>query len=326
MKRNRLISLLLALILCVSLAAPAFAAESTTKVIVDGCFQITMDGFLRVETFRYCYPSYDMGKIETEDFTFYVLKDNSTVTVEAAPGYRYAAGSHDFAEDVAWYLSGNDCYLEANQGFITEATNVISKLTEPLVFTVSPSEEDVYIPGGFGLHWICESDFARLVSHPYRGDTKTDFWARYVVEQAFYLGLFPDGLDPFEDDCTREMTRGEFATALLKLYRRLGGLEESISETIASPDDSLTREQAAVMLCCVYEKFYGSLPDAEYDVSYDDEDQISPWAKPAVDFLNERWIMEGTDFRTFAPQKTLTLQEGMVIVQRMLNQICFDRH
>lgn len=287
MKKNRLISLLLALVLCVSLAAPVLAAEGATKVITEGKFQITMDGFLRVETFRYCYPSHDLSKIGTEDFTFYVVKDNSTVTVEAAPGYRYAAGSHDFAEDVAWYLSGNYCYLEANQGFITEATNVISKLTEPLVFTVSPSEEDVYIPGGFGLHWICESDFVRLVSHPYRGDTKADVWARYVVEQAFYLGLFPDGLDPFENDCTREMTREEFAAALLKLYRRLGGSEESISETIASPDDSLTREQAAVMLCRIFAKFGYNVPQTDA-TDFDDDDQISPWAKPAVDFLNER--------------------------------------
>lgn len=325
MKRNRLISLLLALVLCVSLTTPAFAEESTTKVIVDGCFQITMDGFLRVETFRYCYPSYDMGKIETEDFTFYVVKDNSAVTVEAAPSYRYAAGSHDFAEDVAWYLSGNYCYLEANQGFITEATNVISKLTEPLVFTVSPSEEAVYIPGGFGVHWICESDFARLVSHPYRGGTKADVWARYVVEQAFYLDLFPDGLDPFEDDCAREMTREEFAAVLWKLYRKLGGSEEGISETIASPDDSLTREQAAVMLCRIFAKFGYDIPPTDA-TGFDDDGQISPWAKPAVDFLNERWIMEGVDGQNFAPRKTLTLQEGMTMIQRALNEICFDRH
>lgn len=323
MKRNRLISLLLALILCVSLAAPALAEESTTKVIVDGCFQITMDGFLRVDTNRYYCPNYD-GTEYGEDYTFYVVKDNSTVTVEVAPGYRYAADFFDYGADVASYPRSSYAWLETNQ-MISGGGGGLGRLTEPLIFTVSPSEKNIYFTGDFGVYWICESDFARLVSHPYRGDTKADFWARYVVEQAFYLGLFPDGLDPFEDDSTREMTREEFAAALLKLYGRLGGLEEGAGETIASPDDSLTREQAAVMLCRIFAKFGYDLPQTDA-TDFDDDDRISPWAKPAIAFLQERWIMEGTDFRTFSPEKTLTLQEGMVIVQRMLNQICFDRH
>lgn len=324
MKKNRLISLFLVLVLCLSLATPAFAEEATTKMIVDGCFQITMDGFLRVETNRYYCPNYD-GTEFGEDYTFYVVKDNSTVTVEAAPGYRYAADFFDHGTDVARYNPGSAVWLETNQMISGAAVSHLEYLTEPLVFTVSPSEEDVYILGGFGVHWICESDFVRLVSHPYRGDTKADFWARYVVEQAFYLGLFPDGLDPFEDDCTREMTRGEFAAALGKLYQRLGGSEGGASKTIASPDDSLTREQAAVMLSRIFTKFGYDLPQTDA-TDFDDDDQISSWAKPAIAFLQERWIMEGTDFRTFSPQKPLTLQEGMVIVQRMLNQICFDRH
>lgn len=330
MKKSRLISLLLALILCVSLATPAFAAEATTKVIVDGCFQITMDGFLRVETNRYYSPtlSEEFGEWGTNfghDYTFYVVKDNSTVTVEAAPGYHYAADPYGHESGAACYAPSGCDWLETNQKFSGWGVSHLVSLTEPQIFTVSPSEHDIAIPGGFGVHWICESDFARLVSYPYRGVPLAAPWAHSAVEHSFNLGLFPDGLDPFEDDCTREMTRGEFAVALLKLYRKLGGSEESISETIASPDDFLTREQAAVMLARVFAKFDYDI--AQIDVTYfDDDDLIDPEAKSAVDFLDERGVVEGVGGWNFAPQRILTLQEGMTMIQRALDTICFDRY
>lgn len=356
MRRNRLISLLLALILCVSLAAPALATEATTKVIVDGCFQITMDGFLRVETNRYYCPNYD-GTEYGEDYTFYVVKDNSTVTVEVASGYRYAADFFDYGADVASYPRSSYAWLETNQ-MISGGGGGLGRLTEPLILTVSPSEKNIYFTGDFGVYWICESDFARLVSYPYHGVPLAAPWAHSAVEHSFNLGLFPDGLDPFKDDYTREMTRGEFAEVLLKLYQRLGGsvrglsrntpftdlpgdvhgyiplaynlgLVEGTSETTFSPNDSLTREQAAVMLCRVYEKFYGELPEPIY-FYYEDKDQISPSAEKAVIFLAEQGIMMGISTGRgrgmFAPQRALTLQEGMVIVQRMLDEICFERH
>lgn len=361
MRRNRLISLLLALILCVSLAAPALATEATTKVIVDGCFQITMDGFLRVDTYHYynSTPSYDISAWELGvSLTFYVVADNSTLTVEAAPGYHYAADPLDYESGAAYYAPGGLDWTEANQRFSGWGATYLKNLTEPLVFTVTPNEGDITFPGSFVINCICESDFERLTSYPYRGDPKAAPWASYHVEHSFNLGLFPDGLDPFKDDCTREMTRGEFAEVLLKLYQRLGGsvrglsrntpftdlpgdvhgyiplaynlgLVEGTSETTFSPNDSLTREQAAVMLCRVYEKFYGELPEPIY-FYYEDKDQISPSAEKAVIFLAEQGIMMGISTGRgrgmFAPQRALTLQEGMVIVQRMLDEICFERH
>ena len=357
MRRNRLISLLLALILCVSLAAPALATEATTKVIVDGCFQITMDGFLREGTYHYynSTPSYDISAWELGvSLTFYVVADNSTLTVEAAPGYHYAADSLDHEPGAACYAPSGCDWLETNQKFSGWGVSHLVRLTEPRIFTVSPSEHDIAIPGGFGVHWICESDFARLVSYPYHGVPLAAPWAHSAVEHSFNLGLFPDGLDPFKDDCTREMTRGEFAEVLLKLYQRLGGsvrglsrntpftdlpgdvhgyiplaynlgLVEGTSETTFSPNAPLTREQAAVMITHVFAKFGYDVP--QIDVTYfDDDDQIALRAKPAVDFLNERGIMEGVGGRNFAPQRTLTLQESMTMIQRALDDICFDRY
>lgn len=361
MKRNRLIPLLLALMLCVSLAAPALAAEGTTKVIVDGCFQITMDGFLRVETNRYYSPCLSLAEDSDEwtwefgqDYTFYVVKDNSTVTVEAAPGYHYAADRYDYEPGAACYAPSGHAWLETNQIITGGGFGHLNYLTEPLTFTVSPSEHDISIPGGFGVHWICESDFARLVSYPYRGVPLSAPWSHSAVEQSFNLGLFPGGLGPFEDDCAREMTRGELAEVLLKLYKRLGGTVSGLSrntpftdlpvdphgsiplayalglvdgtgETTFSPNDSLTREQAAVMLARVFAKFGYEIPEANA-TDFEDDDQIDPGAKSAVDFLYYNGVVEGAGGWNFAPRRALTLQEGMTLIQRTLDTICSDRY
>lgn len=367
MKRNKLLALFLALALCLS--PSALAARGETKVVVKGCFQITMDGFLRTETYRFPEWHYtDEGIVlQYDEFTFYVVRDNATVTVEPAPGYQYATDRYVPMEKsegpVAYYGPSGRVWLETNQQFSGWGVGHLEYLTEPDIFTVTPSKSDIYFPGScYGIKLICESDFARMPQYPDRGDPKADAWAGYDIVRSFDLGLFPVGLDPYEDDCTREMTRGEFATALYKLYQKLGGsvsnlsrntpftdlpggdargyialayklgLVEGTSPTTFSPDDPLTREQAAAMVSRLCETFSDELEfDDDYWLyySYDDKDQISPWARSAVILMSNWDIMTGTGvygYQTFSPQKALTVQEGMAVIQRTLDHICFDRY
>lgn len=368
MKRNKLLPLFLALALC--LPPSALAARGETKVVVSGCFQITMDGFLRTETYREPQLDYavDGGALKYDEFTFYVVRDNSTVTVEPAPGYRYGTDILDYHEPgVACFAPSGWVWLETNQYFSGWGMGHIEALTEPDIFTVTPSTSDSFsISARYGIYWICERDFARLPHRPDRGDPKADAWADYDILRSFELGLFPVGIDPYEDDCAREMTRGEFATALFKLYQKLGGSVNNLSRntpftdllgndawgcialayklglvdgtgpTTFSPDAPLTREQAAVWLARLYEEFCDKRESDDYYDSYfnyneytycEDRDQISPWARSAVALLDEQSIIMGAgDHWTFAPQKALTLQEGMVMIQRTLDSICLDRY
>lgn len=367
MKRNKLLPLFLVLALCLS--PSALAARGETKVVVNGCFQITMDGFLRMETYREPYEKStgDDTVLEYDEFTFYVVRDNSTVTVEAAPGYRYGTDFDDHEPGVARYAPTGYEWIETSQQFSGWGMGHMANLTGPLTYTVSPSTSDSFsISARYGIYWICERDFARLPCRPDRGDPKADSWADCDILRSFELGLFPVGIDPYEDDCTREMTRGEFATALFKLYQKLGGSVNNLSRntpfpdlpggdarscialayqlglvdgtgpTTFSPDDPLTREQAAVWLARLYEGFCDKLKSDDYYDSYfdyseytycEDRDQISPWARSAVALLDERSIIRGAgNYWTFAPQKTLTLQEGMVMIQRTLDSVCFNRY
>lgn len=85
--QKKLLSLALALVMCLGRTVPAFAA-GTVKVVEDQILglKVTMHEFLREETHRY---SFDDGMFILEQ-TIYVVADNSTVTVEALEGRKYA--------------------------------------------------------------------------------------------------------------------------------------------------------------------------------------------------------------------------------------------
>ncbi len=333
MKRNKSLSPLLALVLCFSLALPALAADrASEKVVVKGCFQITMDSFLRQETKVYYYDGYDSEGtvgVQQDEFTFYVVEDDSTVTVEAAPGYRYAEDitGHPREPNTVAYAPSSYTWVETNQVLSGGGFGHLASLTGPEVFHVAPSRSEyVSFSPCFSIIWICESDLVRLDFPSYRGDANADPWAKYDMERSFDLGLFPEGLDPSKEDCTREMERRELDEAVEKLYQVLGETADKRSQGIGLPsaDGPFTREQAAMALARIYTDLGYDVPQTE--TTHFDDDQISAEARSAVDFLWSRGVINGVDYWTFAPKRPLTLQEGMALVKRTLDDICFDRY
>lgn len=196
---KKFLSLALALAMCLGLTVPAFAA-GTVKVVEDETHgvRITMNGFLREETHRY-----NLAGGGTDEFTFYVVADNSTVTIEALEGRKYADpilqgvnvwdvvyGSSDLPERKAWdafrdnkenYAYRWECEgnsLNTNEWVWTHEEkcftidNVFTwPLEKAVTETVSPiiviDENDelhqFYLSTGYGIDWLCESDYAKLV-------------------------------------------------------------------------------------------------------------------------------------------------------------------
>ena len=52
---------------------------------------------------------------------------------------------------------------------------------------------------------------------------KASPWALAELKRAWAAGVFPEEIDPYRDDCTREMIRAEFAAVTVRLYELLGG-------------------------------------------------------------------------------------------------------
>lgn len=179
---------------------------------------------------------------------------------------------------------------------------------------------------------------------------KASPWAVAELERAWEAGVFPQEIDPYRDDCTRGMIRAEFAAITVRLYEALGGkLHQSqsfqqlhphpftdidnydydireayglgfingVDKEYFDPNGTLTREQAAAMLGRVYEKFHGPVPYAEATPFADDR-KISAYAINGVALLARNGVVGGIGNNEFAPQKSLTVQEAVVMALRML--------
>lgn len=393
--KKKLLSLALALALCLGLAAPASAAGTKKVVEVETHgLKITMNEFLREETHLYNHDvleNIDRLHGVTYEWTICVVADNSTVTVEALPGRKYADPSFLEAlkdwlkqlgggisqdtpgyEEYEAFRKNQNSYAyetpyweawigEANRGDWTDEVNffvydfggVPRPLEKATTITVTPSEPDdpVVLYQGYGTLWLCESDYNRLVP----ATLQASGWAQEEVAKAYDADLIP--FSPYLVDCTRGMTRAEFAAVTVQLYSamiekadnwpdvsedhpftdvdyettnyereigmayNLGFVKGSnTAGTLFNPKGTLTRQEAAVMLGRVYAKLHGDIPAVSNTTFADDKD-VADWAKSEVAFMSSKEVVKGVGDNRFAPTKTLPIEEAVVMANRMLENL-----
>lgn len=372
--KQKALSLVLALTMCLSLSIPAFAA-GTKKEVVDETHgvKITMNEFLRVETNRYAF----MGG--AYDVKIYVVADNSTATAEALEGRKYAdadfveatksirygsvvSGMPGYEEYMAFesnkdsyaYKSTDERYWNPETLFFDDTyVSWAWPLEGVTTYTVSPHNGDViadlggiFLDKGYEISWMCESDYARLVPATLHASD----WARAEVEKAYDAGLMSYELNPYRIDCAEGMTRAGFAATTVRLYAAMIGKdydELDISSespftdvdyddaigmaynlgfvngkggTTFDPEGTLTRQEAAVMMARVYAKVHGDIPKVA-NTAFADDGDIASWAKSEVAFMSGREIVNGVGENRFAPAKTLSVQEAVIMAYRMLEKL-----
>ena len=382
--KKRLLAVFLALALCVGLTVPAFAA-GTKKVVEDQAHgvKITMNGFLRVETRRYnCGVWYNEFEERlsgtTPEFTIYVVADNSTVTVEALPGRKYADPSFveatkdlkdrpgitsedpGYAVYKAFSENKSQYAYELRYAFdwdpegpwFQDAVMPPWPLEKAVTYTVSPSSDDNFsLSASYDVFWLCESDYNKLVS----ATVQASSWARTEVAQAYSAGIMH--FSPYILDCTQGMTRADFAAVTVRLYAAALGksywdldvkkdhpftdatwedtmLDEEIgmayhlgfikgsnsAGTLFNPKGTLTRQEAAVMLGRVFTKLGGTIPTVS-NTAFADDGDVAGWAKSEVAFMSGKDIVKGVGGNQFAPSKALSIQEAVIMANRMLETL-----
>lgn len=85
-----------------------------------------------------------------------------------------------------------------------------------------------------------------------------------------------------------------------------------------APDEFLTREQAATILCRTAE-FLGNktIIKSSYSKIYADENEISDWAIPSVASMKAMEIMKGVSENVFAPKGTYTVEQAVATMVRL---------
>lgn len=85
------------------------------------------------------------------------------------------------------------------------------------------------------------------------------------------------------------------------------------------PDEAITREDAAVLLCNA-SKIKG-VKEGKNETAYSDLDKLSLYAQQAVDSLSKTGLISGFEDGTFRPEQTMTRAQGASMFINFINKI-----
>ena len=193
--------------------------------------------------------------------------------------------------------------------------------------------------------------FAPSNSYTKTGE-KADEWSIGAIDSATKNGILPLETEyGFKSDTnnsadlTQNITRGQFTALVVGLYERVtekelelgkipfsdvryiyenyvrkaynAGLINGVSDTEFNTDALLTREQASSILYRAYVKLGGDTKES--DSKFNDDADISQWAKEAVYMMAEKEFLLGVGDNNFSPKTNTQIQQAIVIAMRMFD-------
>ena len=139
---------------------------------------------------------------------------------------------------------------------------------------------------------------------PDRNITRAEFVS--MVNRAF--GYKKLGKQPFKDVAGSEWYANEINIA----YNQ--GYFQGSSKTTASPNDSLTREEAAVLVG----RNLMLTPDESENLMFKDGRALSFWSRGIVTAAAKKGILKGQEDKTFRPQTPITRGEVGSMLERTI--------
>lgn len=164
-------------------------------------------------------------------------------------------------------------------------------------------------------------------------------WAVEEIKKAAEYNLLSEKVI---GNYTSNITREEFCELAVRLYEELSGqaaeLPEvspfvdtenpeilkanllgivlGITETEFAPNDLVTREQIATMFYRTIKVADPDLVDGQYEVTFEDKEEISEYALEAVGFMSNKGILGGVGNNEVAPKGNATREQGIALVKR----------
>lgn len=167
-------------------------------------------------------------------------------------------------------------------------------------------------------------------------------WAEPEVRQAIDLELVSERLNA---DYQEHITREEVLELAVKLYELIKGeidlptdenpfkdtdntyavkanrlnIIQGIGDGLFAPEENVNREQMATMLYRTVQSIDPTLIDGQYNMSFEDSDEISNWAKDAVGFAYNKGILAGVGNNRVDPKGIATREQVIALVVRTYN-------
>ncbi len=244
-------------------------------------------------------------------------------------------GAGSVAVEIPYILGANEkasniyaVYVDANGKVQWLTSSVYDSVNKVLRFTTSH-----FSTYGIGYKET-NASFTDITNH----------WAKDAISFVVACGLFSGTSNTtFSPDIA--MTRGMFVTALGRLanadvseyktssfsdvtaeayymgyveWASKNGIVNGIGDGKFAPDQSITREQMAVIMAN-YAKVIGfDLPKVYAENTFADGANISTWAKDAVKAMQIAGVINGKDGNRFDPQGTATRAEVSAVLKRFV--------
>ena len=179
-------------------------------------------------------------------------------------------------------------------------------------------------------------------------DVSEGFWGEEAISFAAARGLF-QGVGNGEFDPSGTMTRSMLVTVLGRLagidpadysgesafsdvdpdawygpyvaWAAETGVVQGVGGDRFAPDDPITREQLCTMLVRYLDSDGIELPELTNPAAFTDEDEVSDWAKEAVERFRQLGIVEGSDTGAFLPKNNASRAEVAAVFQRLITTI-----
>jgi subtilisin family serine protease len=170
-------------------------------------------------------------------------------------------------------------------------------------------------------------------------------WAKANIERMAGRGI-TNGVTDVQFDPQGTLTRAQFAALLARtlqlketgtnrpftdvpsdawyheaVYQAFAAnIVSGMTDTSFRPNDSITREQMAIMLSKAFAK-KGQQSNSLYGELYTFKDQasVSPWAQDSVKLTNKFGLLEGFPDGTFRPLAQAARAEAIVVLERMMS-------
>ncbi|MEK3969044.1 S-layer homology domain-containing protein [Paenibacillus sp. FSL H7-0323] len=197
--------------------------------------------------------------------------------------------------------------------------------------------------------WTAEirhfSQYAVLEYDKLFTDVSSDSWASNVIKTMAAKHII-EGISSTEFNPQGDVTRAQFAAMIARALGLKAGSHATFgdvdskawyAEAVAvvsgtgivlgrsadsfAPDQSITREEMAVMIVRAYEYLQGSETNEPAVGSFSDYSRIHDWAKNAANIAEQAGLIKGRGNKQFAPQETMTRAEGAQVISNLLGYL-----
>ncbi|WNS44135.1 S-layer homology domain-containing protein [Paenibacillus sp. MMS20-IR301] len=194
-----------------------------------------------------------------------------------------------------------------------------------------------------GVHHF--SQYAVLEYDKSFSDVNSDSWASAVIKSMAAKHII-EGVSATAFNPQGEVTRAQFASMITRALGLKAGSGSAFADVnsgawyaeavaavneagivlgrnkdIFAPNESITREEMAVMIVRAYEYMLGSPAAAAAAGSFSDYSRIHDWAKDAAGKAEQAGLIKGRGNKQFAPLETMTRAESAQVIANLLKHL-----